>query len=117
MKTLLQALTTFVLGALVAGPILTQAQMAGPNIYQATLAETDQRTGEVSTDELKQALAGGALVYDSRPPLQYAIGHIPGAQSGPKPEVQPVAAAHAAGIQELAADKDAAIILYCNGVY
>lgn len=101
------------------GPILTsaRAQVASLSLYQATLMEPDQRTGEVSTDELRQILAdGSALVYDSRPPLQHAVGHIPGAVSGPKPGLQPVVAAHAAGIEEMGANQDAAIILCCNGV-
>lgn len=104
---------------LVGGGLLTpaRAQVAGLNIYQATLLEADQRTGEVSTDDLKEILAGGGLVYDSRPPLQYAIGHIPGALSGPAPGVQSVVAAHVAGIQQLAPGADTAIVLYCNGVY
>jgi hypothetical protein len=33
----------------------------GPNIYQTTIEEANQKTPEVSTDELKRVLATGAL--------------------------------------------------------
>jgi rhodanese-related sulfurtransferase len=93
------------------------ATAAGTSVYQATLMEPDQKTEEISTDELRQILAdGSAVVYDSRGPA-FAIGHIPGALNQPKPGVQPAAAGHAAGIQELLPDRAAAIVLYCNGVY
>ena len=58
------------------------------SIYAATLLEPNQKTVEVSTDELKQILAtGSALVFDARPPMEYAISHIPGARNvGQKPD-------------------------------
>jgi hypothetical protein len=43
----------------------------GGRIDQATLMEPNQRTPEVSTDELKRVLAdGSALVLDARPHLE-----------------------------------------------
>src|SRR5713226_517910 len=39
----------------------------GGNIYQATLAEPNQKTGEVSTEDVRCILAdGSAIVLDSR---------------------------------------------------
>jgi rhodanese-related sulfurtransferase len=54
----------------------------GPNVYQTTLEEANQKTPEVSTDELKRILANGsAVVLDTRPHLEYAMSHIPGARN------------------------------------
>src|SRR5262245_42119370 len=51
-----------------------------PNIFDAVLGETDQRTAEVSTAELQTMLTtNAALVLDARPHLEFAISHIPGA--------------------------------------
>ena len=98
------------------GPGLLGAQTLGPSVYTATLMEPNQKTGEVSTEELRQALSDGSTtVYDSRAPLQYALGHIPGALNVPDLSVTPATAGHVAGIQQLIPNKDSAIILYCNG--
>src|SRR5262249_12877116 len=49
-------------------------------ITQATLEESNQKTPEVSTDELRGILADrSAVVFDARPPREYALSHIPGA--------------------------------------
>ena len=51
-------------------PILASAQ-AG-NIYQATLAETNQKTQEVSTEQVRRILAdGSAIILDARKRLEY----------------------------------------------
>lgn len=118
MRVLFAVLSTLAAMILAGGLALTAAwaQGAGLNINQATLTESNQATPEVSTDEVRQALAdGSAIVYDSRPPLQYALGHIPGAISAPDLSLEGAAAMHMAGIQQLAPNKDSAIILYCNG--
>src|SRR5207237_143029 len=53
------------------------------DIFHATLGETGARTAEVSTQELREILAArSATVFDSRPHLEYAMGHIPGAVDG-----------------------------------
>src|SRR5262249_59225450 len=47
-------------------------------IAEATLEEPNQKTPEVSTDELRGILANrSAVVFDARPPKEYAISHIP----------------------------------------
>src|SRR5215472_9753424 len=49
-------------------------------IVQATLEEPNQKTSEISTDDLRGILAtGSAVVFDARPPREYAMSHIPGA--------------------------------------
>ena len=58
------------------------ADAQGCNIYQATLAEPDQKTQEVSTEQVRRILAdGSAIVLDTRKHAEYVAGHIPGAWS------------------------------------
>ena len=55
------------------------ASKARPSAYEATLEEHGQTTPQVSTDELRAILAqGSAVVFDARPPEEYAVSHIPG---------------------------------------
>src|SRR5688572_5987401 len=58
-------------------------------IMTARLMEPNQKTQEVSTQELQEILStGGAMVFDARPHLEWAISHIPGAVNvAPKPGV------------------------------
>ena len=71
-------LVTVVLALVAAGAAGAQ----GPNVYQTTLEEANQKTPEVSTDELKRILANGsAVVLDTRPHLEYAMSHIPGRET------------------------------------
>jgi rhodanese-related sulfurtransferase len=90
------------------------------SIFQATLMEANQKTAEVSTEELRQILADrSAVVFDSRPHLEYAISHIPGALNvAPKPGVpMSVYVSDVAEIERLVPDRAAAIVLYCNGPF
>ena len=59
---------------------LPQVALAQPgNIQTATLGQS-QKTAEVSTDELRRILVdGSATVFDARPFMEFAAGHIPGA--------------------------------------
>ena len=92
-----------------------------PTIHQATLMEPDQKTQEVSTEELQRILADGrAAVFDVRPPLEFAVSHIPGAKNvSPKPGVS--MSLYISDVAEigrvLAGDKARAIVLYCNGPF
>jgi rhodanese-related sulfurtransferase len=90
---------------------------AGP-IFQATLMEANQKTAEVSTDELRQILAdGSAVVFDSRPHMEYAISHIPGALNvSPKPGTpMSLYVSDVAEIGRVVPEQSSAIVLYCNG--
>jgi hypothetical protein len=50
------------------------------NIQQATLMEPDQKTPEISTEDLRHILTEkSATVFDARPFNEYAVSHIPGA--------------------------------------
>jgi rhodanese-related sulfurtransferase len=118
------------LGALVAAAIVLAgyggphpatnalAQMA--SIFQTTLNEPNQKTAEVSTDELRQILADqSAVVFDSRPHMEYAVSHIPGALNvSAKPGVpMSIYISDVAEIQRLVPDTASPIVLYCNGPF
>jgi rhodanese-related sulfurtransferase/ketosteroid isomerase-like protein len=90
-------------------------------IFQATLQETDAPTPNISTEELQQLLTeASALVLDSRSFPEWATGHIPGAiVLAAKPGQ--AASEYVSDIAEVErltnGDKDAAIVLYCNGPF
>jgi rhodanese-related sulfurtransferase len=93
---------------------------ATTSIFQATLLEPNQKTAEVSTDELRSVLRdGSAVVFDSRPHMEFAVSHIPGALNvAPKPGVpmsQYVSDVNEIG--RLVAGKTTPIVLYCNGPF
>ena len=65
----------------IAALVLSGATPVGAqSVFDATLAEPDQKTAEVSTAEIKEVIIRqSSVVLDARPPLEYAISHIPGA--------------------------------------
>jgi rhodanese-related sulfurtransferase len=91
------------------------------NIQQATLAEFDQKTPEISTQELRQILAEqSATVFDARPFKEYAVSHIPGAVNvAAKPGV-PISL-YVSDVAEIGrvvqGNKAAPMVLYCNGPF
>lgn len=98
----------------------TYAQSSA-DIFGAILAEPGQVTPEVSTEELRNILQQKtATVFDVRPFMEYAVGHIPGAHNvSAKPGV-PISlyVSDVAEIGRLLQDnKSAAIVLYCNGPF
>jgi rhodanese-related sulfurtransferase len=90
------------------------AHAQGASIFQATLAETNQRTQEVSTEELRRILADrSAIVLDTRSRPEFEAGHIPGARV-----LDGSASADAAAIERMVGgDKSKALVLYCNGPF
>jgi rhodanese-related sulfurtransferase len=85
-----------------------------PSIYQATTAEPNQRTPEISTEALRHILAdGSAVLLDARTRAEFDAGHIPGAQPLDGP-----ASGHVATVEQLVGgDKSRRLVLYCNGPY
>jgi rhodanese-related sulfurtransferase len=100
---------------------LTAGAAQAQNIDHATLGESNQRTSEVSTEELRRILAGRtATVLDTRPFLEYAVSHIPGARNvAPKPGVS--MSMYVSDVVEVGrlvgGDKAAPLVLYCNGPF
>jgi len=110
---------------LVVGIALGAGGVAGAqtvaNVMAAKLMEPNQKTPEVSTQELQQILAdGSATVFDARPHLEWAISHIPGAVNvAPKPGVpmsQYVSDVNEV-LRQVNGNKAAPIVLYCNGPF
>lgn len=98
------------MGIAVAGGAL--AQSAG--IYQATLAEPDAKTAEVSTEQMRRIMVdGSAIILDTRTRAEFVAGHIPGARNFDAPSSSHVTATE----QLVAGDKSKALVLYCNGPY
>ncbi|MDP8923487.1 MAG: rhodanese-like domain-containing protein [Chloroflexota bacterium] len=98
----------------------TEALAQTASVFQATLMEPNQKTPEVSTEELRRILDdGSAVVFDSRPHLEYAVSHIPGALNvAPKPGVPvSVYVSDVAEIGRIVPDTATPIILYCNGPF
>ena len=100
---------------LVATPALAQT------VFDTTVGEANQKIADVSTNELKQIIKNGtAVLLDTRPPMEYAISHIPGALNvAPKPG-RP-AHLYISDVAEvgrlLGGAKGKALILYCNGPF
>ena len=96
--------------ALLAGTAFAQ----GGSIYQATLAEPNQETQEVSTEQVRRILVDGtAIIVDTRRHAEYVAGHIPGARNLDAPPSESVIA-----VERLAGgDKSRALVLYCNGPF
>lgn len=111
--------------ALVAATLLPASNVPraladGANILHATLMEPNQKTAEVTTDELRQLLAdGSAVVFDARPHMEYAVSHIPGVKNvAPKPGMpMSLYVSDVAEIGRIVPDKATPVVLYCNGPF
>ena len=119
-RRILIGIATLVTG-LVAFSTAGAFAQSSTNIMTATLPQPNEKTAEVSTEELRKILAdGSATVFDARPPLEYAISHIPGAINvAPKAGIPMTAyVSDVAEIGRILGDKkDAAIVLYCDGPF
>jgi rhodanese-related sulfurtransferase len=99
----------------------SSAALEAFHIRQATLGETSARTPEVSTEQLQQILVDqSALILDTRPHLEWALGHIPGALNvAPKPDVpMSLYTSDVAEVLRLTGgDTSRPLVLYCNGPF
>jgi rhodanese-related sulfurtransferase len=96
--------------------LIDAAAAEGATIFQATIGETNQKTPEVSTEEIQRVLAdGSAIVLDSRKRSEYVAGHIAGAQNVVAEAGAPPTAIVAAVEKLVGGDKAKALVLYCNG--
>src|SRR5688572_1921165 len=101
--------------------LLAAPTAVAQTVFDTTLGEADQITAEVSTQELRQIIrSGSAVVLDSRPPMEFAVSHIPGALNVAP---QPGRPAHlyisdVAEVGRLVGGaKDKKLVLYCNGPF
>jgi rhodanese-related sulfurtransferase len=92
----------------IGGRVSAQQPTGRPSVYQTTLEEAGQKTEEITTQELQVILAAGTEpVFDVRTAEEYAIAHIPGSINVYEKEVE--------RIVEQLPNRDAPMILYCNG--
>jgi len=104
-------------GVVVPAILLTAASLATAqpvSIYQATLAEANQKTEEVSTAQVRRVLAeSSAIVLDTRKRSEYVAGHLPGARNLDGPPAALVATVE----RMVSGDRSKALVLYCNGPF
>ena len=104
---------------LMLGAVLAATVASAQSVFDATLAEPDQKTAEVSTSQLRGILAENkAVLLDARPRREYAISHIPGALNvAPRPGLPPhLYVSDVAEVARLLNDaRDRPLVLYCNG--
>lgn len=128
--SLLRPLTTacLVLSLAVGMPGQAQDPTRPPNvapdtdyILNAILGESGAKTPEISTKQLQRILAEqDALLLDTRPHLEWALGHIPGALNvAPKPGVpMSLYTSDVAEVLRLTGeDRHRPLVLYCNGPF
>ncbi|MCF2514613.1 hypothetical protein LVY65_05975 [Sphingomonas sp. G124] len=101
--------------------LLGATSAVAQNVFNATLGEANQKTAEVSTQELKQIIKNGdTVLLDARPPMEYAISHIPGALNVAPQPGRP-AHLYISDVAEvgrlLGGAKEKALVLYCNGPF
>jgi len=86
----------------------------GLSIQEATLMESDAKTEEVSTEQLRRILTNkNAIVIDARPAVEFDAGHIPGARV-----LDTASGDEIAAVERLAnGNKTTALVVYCNGPY
>jgi rhodanese-related sulfurtransferase len=95
------------------GATAVDVATAQSSAYQATLAEPNQKTPEVSTEEVRRILAdGSAILLDSRKHSEYVAGHIAGAKNAP---VGPAPAALSPRSASGRRRQGGPLVLYCNG--
>ena len=111
-------ISTLGMVALSTGPASAQTS---PDLMKAILSQPNDKSPEVSTEELRRILADkSATLFDTRPQMEFAISHIPGAVNvAPKAGV-PVSV-YVSDVAEigrvLGGRKGAPIVLYCNGPF
>ena len=92
---------------------------ARSSVFDATLGDGDP-SPEISTAEFQAALRDPAvIVFDARPPEEYAVSHVPGARNAPgKPNLPPSAyTADVTAVLKLVPDRKRRLVLYCNGLH
>lgn len=118
--TLLLALAFSVL-ALIPDRASAQHTRPASGIFGAALSEANAKTPNISTDELVRFLTEGrAVLLDTRPYMEFAVGHIPGALNvAPRPGMSMAQyTSDAAEIVRLTGgDRTRPLVLYCNGPF
>jgi rhodanese-related sulfurtransferase len=115
-RRLVRAGATGLAAATIVLAVVGTAIGQGNTIDQATIGESNQKTPEIGTDDVRRVLAdGSAIVLDARKRSEYVAGHIAGAQNVAPQDGSPPAACVAAVEHLVGGDKAKALVLYCNG--
>ena len=120
-KVVLMFLGCAVIGIQSCSVSVEDAESFAPLAKQSVAEQPGSGVPEVSTEELERILENqSAIVLDTRPHLEWSLGHIPGAINvAPKPGV-PIAL-YTSDEKEVGrivgGDKSQALVLYCNGPY
>lgn len=90
------------------------------SVFEATI-DPNAKVPEISTKELLGIIAsGGSMVLDARPPMEYAISHIPGALNVAPQPGRP-AHLYVSDVAEIGrltrGNKSKPLVLYCNGPF
>jgi rhodanese-related sulfurtransferase len=103
----LAALAAATIAVVSIGQVSAQGTATQGTVAQATIGETNPKTPEVSTADVRRVLAdGSAIVVDSRKRAEFVAGHIAGAKNATTIE----------DVSNLAGgDKSKGLVLYCNG--
>ena len=101
--------------------LLVATSAPAQTVFNTTLGDANQKTAEVSTQELTDIIkSGSAVLLDARPPMEYAISHIPGALNV-APQLGRPAHLYISDVAEvgrlLGGAKDKALVIYCNGPF
>lgn len=104
-----------------AAAVLIGTPAASQDIFHATLGQPGEKTAEISTAELKELLASrGITLLDARPPMEFAISHIPGALNVAPQPGRP-AHLYISDVAEIgrlvAGNKSRPLVMYCNGPF
>ena len=104
--------------ALLCAVAAAKPQARPSTVFEGTLGE-QEASPELSTTEFKAALADSkTVVFDARPYTEFAVSHVPGAQSvAGKPGTTP--AKYVADVNDVTnrvPDRATRVVLYCNGL-
>lgn len=121
MRRLEPLLATILLAVGLRSGFAQTAPQSQPNIFQTHLREAHVKTPEITTEQLRTLLSNGSVkLLDTRPHLEWAISHIPGALNvAPKPGMS--MSQYTSDVAEvdrlLSGNKAQALVLYCNGPF
>ena len=77
----------FLSAALAVSFLLAATPSVAQSVFDATLGQAGEKTADVSTNDLRKIIKDRtAVLLDARPPMEFAVSHIPGAANvAPQP--------------------------------
>lgn len=103
----------------ISAALLVVTGASAQSVFDSIVPEAAPKTQDISTNDLRRILRdGSATLFDSRPPREFAISHIPGAVNvAPRPGMPPhLYVSDVAEIGRLLnGNRGRPLVLYCNG--